>query len=165
MTSQRRFSISKLRLHAVAQKIAARHSDTRRSCPVSRTDRSLVIERFLAGEIDIGSAASLLGVTLAELHNIQTLYRNLAPWASVTPHTVRGPGYRYPSCIRDSVIHLAGTVYAGLSPTEIKRHIEARHNLSLRVHTIRNWLIRAQLWTAHPRARRVCPMSEVSVLV
>ncbi len=109
------------------------------------------LNRVLVRELCVKDAASLLGVSERHTWRLLAAYRNHG--AAALAHAGRGrkPGHTVPDGIRDQVILLGRTVYAGVNHSHLTELLAEREGLTLSRSTVRRILVAAGIPSSRHR--------------
>ncbi|MBX3032072.1 MAG: ISNCY family transposase [Chloroflexi bacterium] len=114
--------------------------------------RSLVLARLVAGEVDVGEAATMLGLSERSVWRLRARFLAEGPAGLVHGNRGRSPAHRLDEAIRARVLELAGTTYAGLNDCHLADLLAEREGIVVGRVTLRRLLRGAG--RASPRRRR-----------
>lgn len=114
--------------------------------------RLRVLNLVLEGHIGVGEAVQVLGVSERHTWRILAAYRKEGAAALAHGNRGRRPANITPEEIRDQVITLASTRYAGFNHTHLTELLAEREGVTLARSTVRQILVGAGI--ASPRHRR-----------
>lgn len=114
--------------------------------------RIRTLNRVLAGSLTGREAAEVLGVCVRQLRRLVAGYR--MEGAVAIPHHNRGrsPAHTTPDSVRERVVVLSRTIYAGTNDSQFRDLLAEREGIDLSLSTIRR--IRRAAQEASPRQRR-----------
>src|SRR5512146_983110 len=114
--------------------------------------RAHVITRLVAGELDVGEAAALLGVSVRQTWRLKAAFLRAGPAALVHGNRGRRSSRRIPAPVRARVVELARTCYDGANDCHLTELLAERDAITLGRVTVRR-ILRAE-GIATPRRRR-----------
>lgn len=114
--------------------------------------RLLVIGKVDRGELTAGEAAGLLARSERQVRRILAAYRTEGAAALAHGNRGRTPAHRITEEVRQRVVELARTRYAGLNDTHLAEKLEEVEGIVISRSTVRR--IRREAGIASPRTRR-----------
>jgi transposase len=114
--------------------------------------RALVVTRLVAGEIDVGEAATVLGLSERSVWRLRARLLAHGPAGLVHGNRGRAPAHRLDDATRQRIMALASTTYAGLNDCHLADLLAEREGITVGRVTLRR-LLRAA-GRASPRHRR-----------
>jgi transposase len=120
--------------------------------------RAMVLNRIQAGQLSVRQAAEVLGISERHTRRIQAAYRKEGP--AVLAHGNRGrqPATTIVQSVRQRVLELATTTYAGTNQQHLRDLLEEREGISLSRSSVHRILAQGGLLPAGtrkpPRHRR-----------
>lgn len=114
--------------------------------------RAIVMTRYLAGEIGLADAATLMGVSVRQARRLAARFHQLGPASLVHGNRGRPSPRRIPDELRARVVALARSRYDGANDCHLTDLLEEREGIELSRVTVRRLLRAASLPT--PRRRR-----------
>jgi transposase len=101
--------------------------------------RLLVLNRVLAGVVDVPTAAQLLHLSVRQVQRLVASYG--AGGASTLVHGNRGraPAHTVAEALRQRVLTLAATTYAGCNDTQLTEFLAERDGIVLDRSTVQRW--------------------------
>ncbi|HEY8093166.1 MAG TPA: ISNCY family transposase [Acidimicrobiales bacterium] len=126
----------------------------RETITMTRRDqvRSLVLTRLVAGEVDVGEAASMLGLSERSVWRLRARFLAEGPAGLVHGNRGRSPAHRLDDQTRQRILELAATTYAGLNDCHLADLLAEREGVAIGRVTLRRLLRGAG--RASPRRRR-----------
>jgi transposase len=114
--------------------------------------RVMTLNRVVAGDLTGAEAAAQLGLSVRQLRRLVAAYR--AQGAASLPHGNRGrpPAHTVAAPVRDRVVALGRTTYAGTNDSHVRDLLEEREGIVLSRSTVRR--IRRAAEETSPRQRR-----------
>lgn len=114
--------------------------------------RAMVLTRLLAGELDVGAAALLLGVSERQVWRLRARFLAEGPAGLVHGNRGRSPAHRLDGTVRARILALAATTYAGLNDCHLADLLAEREGITVGRTTLRRLLRDAG--RPSPRRRR-----------
>lgn len=124
--------------------------------------RAVVLARVVAGTLQLGEGAELLGLSYRQVKRLVARYRAGGARALVHRAVGRPSNRGYPAALRAQVLVLVAAEYSGparpgpgqrFGPTLLAEHLAAEHGLVVSVSTLRRWLRAAGLGSRRRRRR------------
>jgi len=118
----------------------------------ARAQRRLyVLNHVLTGGLTAEEAARILGLSIRQVRRLLRQYRAHGSAGLVHGNRDRTPGHRIPDAIRDQVVELATTTYAGVNHTHLAELLAEREGLEIAGRTLRRILAEASVWPTRTR--------------
>jgi len=114
--------------------------------------RARVLNAVLAGDIDVGQAATVLGLSIRQVWRLKARYEEQGPTALMHGNRGRASGQAWPAELRAQVVALAEGKYAGFNQQHFTEKLAEEEGLQLSRSTVRRILRDAGL--RPPRSRR-----------
>ncbi len=121
-----------------------------------------ILNRVLQGWVHVHEAAPLLGLSERQAWRLSAAYRKEGAAALAHGDRGRRPVNTTPSVVRDQVVTLARTQYAGLNHTHLTELLAERASIGLARTTVRKILTEAGV--PSPRRRRPPPPLQCIVI-
>lgn len=114
-------------------------------------DRVTVMKALSSGSIKQKDAAKQLGLSIRQIKRLVKRFRREGP-QSLASHRRGKPSNRcLPEETRTQVIELVNENYHDFGPTLAHEKLTEKHELTLSVETLRQWMIAADIWKPKPR--------------
>jgi transposase len=123
-----------------------------------------LIEKYLCGEIPFKDLHASLGFSKSHLRRKIARYRELGS-AGLTRKKRIGASNQIAAAFRVQIVNLVKEHYPDFGPTFAAEMLQEQHGISVKVPTLRRWMIDEGLWQTRferqpkvysPRARREC---------
>ena len=127
-------------------------------------ERGSVLERVQLGSIDLGAAASLLGLSYRQTRRVYARYKAHGGAGLVHRGAGRPSNRSHPSAEREMVMSLIRKHYGGkkergpherFGPTLVAEHLWTDHGVLVAVRTLTRWMIDDGLWSRARKTRSV----------
>ncbi|MEJ7761052.1 MAG: ISNCY family transposase, partial [Gemmatimonadaceae bacterium] len=127
-------------------------------------ERGSVLERVQLGSIDLGAAASLLGLSYRQTRRVNARYKAHGGAGLVHRGAGRPSNRSHPSAEREMVMSLIRKHYGGkkergpherFGPTLVAEHLWTDHGVLVAVRTLMRWMIDDGLWSRARKTRSV----------
>jgi len=115
--------------------------------------RIRVLSEVVGGQRTIGSAASVLGVSVRQAHRLLTRLRSEG--GSALAHRARGgpANNKIADSIRDHAVTLVREKYPDFGPTLAAEMLAERDGLRVSRETLRGWMTEAGIWLSRKQRR------------
>jgi transposase len=113
--------------------------------------RSVLLSHVLAGELTVEDAASFLHLSVRQVGRLLDAFRALGSAGLVHGNAGRSPAHRMPDELRDRLVELATTTYAGANRTHLSELLAEREGITVPERTLRRVLAEAGLAPVHRR--------------
>ncbi len=113
--------------------------------------RVLILNRIQSGQLSVGQAAPLLGVSERHVRRILAAYREEGVAARAHGNRGRQPSRTIPQDVRSQVLTLARTTYVGCSVSHLRDLLAEREQLVLSRSSVRRILLSGGLIDGHSR--------------
>ena len=125
----------------------------------SREQRRVqVLNRVLSGQWRLAEAAQALGRSTRQVRRLLASYVASGPAALVHGNRGRAPANRWPASLRERVLELARTTYAGCNDVHLAELLAEREGIAVGRATVQRWRRGAQragqVGAGSPRSRR-----------
>ncbi|HEY2594477.1 MAG TPA: LysM peptidoglycan-binding domain-containing protein [Chloroflexota bacterium] len=146
--------LSLLAIAARAQPSSAGLPALNQPSPTSDTDprarrRARVLQAVLDGALTHEDAAAQLDVSTRQLRRLLAAYRSGGVDALRHANAGRVPAHAVPDQVRNQIVELVRTRYAGVSQSELAQRLAAEHGIQLHRTTVRRILLAADLDASH----------------
>ena len=115
--------------------------------------RLFVLNHVLTGGLTAEEAARVLDLSIRQVRRLLRRYRVDGSAGLVHGNRARVPGHRIPHAIRDRVVELATTTYAGVNHTHLAELLAEREGISVAERTLRRTWPRPRSGRPGPAAR------------
>jgi transposase len=122
--------------------------------------RIQVAQRVLDGGCSVAEAAVLLGLSERQVKRLTRRLRIEGPTAFASSRRGHPPNNAFDGALRDRVLELAGSVYAGFGPTLLAEKLLEREQIEINRETLRLWLIEAKMHRPRQRRQKPRPLRE-----
>src|SRR5258707_7727046 len=124
--------------------------------------RLAVIRRVLSGELSIGEAASVLGLSYRQVKRVVQRFRTRGPKGLIHGNVGRRSNHGHPAAVRRQAValiteHFSGTVRGRgqrFGPTLAAEHLADEFGVHVPVPTLRRWMLAEKLWTRLRKSKR-----------
>lgn len=120
--------------------------------------RTQVLNRVLGGGWCLAEAAQALGRSVRQVRRLLAAYAAQGPGALVHGNRGRVPANRWAAAVRERVLELARTTYAGCNDTHLAELLAEREGIAVGRATLQRWRRAAQraglVGVGSPRSRR-----------
>lgn len=116
-------------------------------------NRLKVIEQIKSGQLKQKDAALLLGLSSRQLRRLQAKYKARGAKGLVSGHRGKASNHQLLPELRQQAIHIIATNYADFGPTLAAEYLQERHSIKLSVETVRQLMIKAELWHAKSKKK------------
>lgn len=113
--------------------------------------RLYVLNHVLTGGLTAEEAARVLELSIRQVRRLLRRYRADGSAGLVHGNRERTPGHRIPDVIRERVVELATTTYAGVNHTHLAELLAEREDLEIAARTLRRILAEASVTPARTR--------------
>lgn len=117
-------------------------------------------QQALDGAITLADAAKALGLSIRQVKRLTRRLRIAGAARFASTRRGRPPNNAYNATVRDRVLELARSTYAGFGPTFLAEKLAEREKLQISRETLRQWLVAAHLHRARRRRDKPRPMRE-----
>jgi transposase len=118
----------------------------------ARAQRRLyVLQHLDAGRITADEAARILGLSVRQVRRLLATFRTDGLAGLVHGNAGRTPGHRTPDDLRDRLVELARTTYAGVNRAHLAELLAEREGIAVPERTLRRILDEAGIATVHRR--------------
>ncbi len=114
--------------------------------------RLLIINQVERGNVTVAKAAELMGVSVRQVHRLRAAYRDEGALALVHGNRGRAPAHALTQELRQQVLTLAQTTYAGCNHQHMTELLAERDAIQISRASLRRLLLDAGL--PRPRTRR-----------
>jgi nucleoid-associated protein YgaU/transposase len=111
--------------------------------------RARVLQAVLDGALTHEDAAAQLDVSTRQLRRLLAAYRSGGVDALRHANAGRVPAHAVPDQVRDQVVELVRTRYAGVSQSELAQRLAAEHGIQLHRTTVRRIILAAEHHASH----------------
>jgi transposase len=122
--------------------------------------RVQVAQRVLDGSLSLAGAALSLGLSTRQVKRLTRRLREQGAAAFSSPKRSRPPNNAFDPAIRERVLELFRTIYAGFGPTLLAEKLLEREQISINRETLRQWLIEAKMHRPRRRRQKPRPLRE-----
>ncbi len=116
--------------------------------------RVKVLSEVREGQLAVTEAAQLLGLSVRHTRRVLAAFRRHGPAALAHGNRGRPPHNRLPDALRQRVLRLARTAYAGFNHQHLTEVLVEERGLPVSYWTIHRWLVTAGLPSPRPRRPR-----------
>ena len=131
---------------------------------ITLTDRELLrlqtAQRVLDGALELSEAAQILGRSVRQLKRLTKRLREVGAPGFASTKRSKPPNNRFDDAVRERVLELVRTDYAGFGPTFLAEKLTEHQQLTVNRETLRRWLIAAKLHRPRRRRQKPRPMRE-----
>jgi transposase len=113
--------------------------------------RAWVLTRVLAGQWTQQEAATTLDLSVRQVRRLQAAYAREGVAALVHGNRGRAPAHSIPETVREQVVTLARTTYAGFNHQHLTEKLQTEEHLAVSRPTVRRLLLAAGLGSPRPR--------------
>ena len=118
-----------------------------------------VMQQLKAKRITQARAAEQLGLTVRQVKRLWRAYRAGGAKALVSRRRGRPSNHQLDPDVKTQALELIRSRYADFGPTLAHEKLTEVHHLTLGCETVRQWMVTAELWQAHPaKEARAHPM-------
>lgn len=107
--------------------------------------RLYVLNHVLTGGLTADEAARILELSVRQIRRLLRRYRDDGSAGLVHRNRARVPGHRIPDAVRDRVVELATTTYAGVNHAHLAELLAEREGLEIAERTLRRILAEANI--------------------
>ncbi len=114
--------------------------------------RLLILNQLERGALTVGEAAELMHISVRQVYRLRAAYQQAGAAALVHGNHGRTPGHAFTPTLRQQVVRLAQTIYAGVNHQHLTELLAERDGIHLSRSTVRRILMAAGVHS--PRTRR-----------
>ena len=112
-----------------------------------------VLTEVLSGQRTIGSAASVLDVSLRQAHRLLLRYRDGGGGSLIHKARGRESNRQMPVGIREFAVELIRQSYSDFGPRLATEALQERHGIKVGRETVRKWMVEQGLWLSRRQRR------------
>lgn len=116
--------------------------------------RVKVLSEIREGQLTASEAARLLGLSLRHARRLLAAFRRHGPAAMAHGNRGRPPHNRLSMALRQRVVRLARTAYAGFNHQHLTEALQEERGVHVSYWTVHRWLVAAGLTSPRPRRPR-----------
>ena len=117
-------------------------------------------QQVLDGATSLAQAAQTLDLSIRQVKRLTRRLRVHGAQAFASPRRGKPPNNAFNAALRERVLNLARTDYAGFGPTFLAEKLAQREKIAINRETLRCWLIEAGLHRPRKRRQKPRPMRE-----
>ena len=118
---------------------------------IKEADRLGIMRQMDVGKLNLKQAGQAMQVCMKQARRIRKRYLTQGPSGLISCRRGRVSNRRKPDSIRQAVVNLLKTTYAGFGPTLAAEKLKELNALVLSEETIRQWMMQEGLWSLKRR--------------